>query len=246
MNLSPLSPSAAVSAVSPPLELGILLYPGMTLLDFAGPQAALGMHGRTHLLAKTLAPVMTDSGVAVLPTATYADYPPQLDILLVPGGLQSNAVMQDDETLAFLAEIGQSARYITSVCSGSLILGAAGLLTGYQAATHWACYDALEALGIDAVHERVVLDRNRCSGGGVTAGLDFGLTLLAELRGELTAKVTQLAMEYNPHPPFQVGSPELAGPELTAAARAAMGNMAVEAVAIAQTIRKSWATPAAT
>lgn len=152
------------------------------MLDFVGPQTALGMHGQTHLVAKTMDPVHSDSGVSIVPTATFADCPKKLDVLLVPGGFGTKA-MRDAETIAFLAEAGKTARYITSVCSGSLLLGAAGLLDGYKAATHWACYDALEALGVDAVHERVVVDRNRFSGGGVTAGLDFGLTLLAELRG---------------------------------------------------------------
>jgi cyclohexyl-isocyanide hydratase len=122
--------------------------------------------------------------------------------------------IKDDEILNFLAEAGKTARYVTSVCTGSLLLGAAGLLNGYKAATHWSYYEALAATGAEPVHARVVVDRNRFSGAGVTAGIDFGLTLLAELRGEVAAKATQLAMEYDPQPPFQTGSPEGAGPEL--------------------------------
>jgi len=217
----------------------MLLYPQMTLLDLAGPQAMLGMHGQTHLLAKTMEPVLTDSGVSILPTATFADCPQKLDVLMVPGGMGTNDAMRDAETLRFLAEAGRTARYVTSVCSGSLILGAAGLLDGYKAATHWAFYDALEALGAEPVHERVVVDRNRFTGGGVTAGIDFGLTLLAELQGETVAKVTQLVLEYDPEPPFSAGCPELAGPEMTGMAVAMMGDKIEEGVAIAKSSRTS-------
>ncbi len=129
--------------------------------------------------------------------------------------------------------------YVTSVCSGSLLLGMAGLLDGYRAATHWACYDVLEALGVQPGRERVVVDRNRFTGGGVTAGIDFGLTLLAELRGEQVAKVTQLLMEYDPAPPFDTGNPRVAGPELTTAALKIMGeDTLVEGVGIAKTRRE--------
>lgn len=134
--------------------------------------------------------------------------------MLVPGGLGTADAIEDDEVLNFLAEAGKNARYVTSVCTGSLLLGAAGLLHGYKAATHWSYYEALAATGAEPVHARVVADRNRFSGGGVTAGIDFGLTLLAVLRGEMVAKATQLAMEYDPQSPFQTGSPEHAGLEL--------------------------------
>ncbi len=222
-----------------PLEIGVLVYPGMTLLDLAGPQAALGMHGRTHLFWKTLDPVTTDSGIALVPTATFADAPAKLDVLFVPGGFGTIDAMKDKEIVAFLAKHGRSARYVTSVCSGSLLLGMAGLLDGYRAATHWACYDVLEALGVQPGRERVVVDRNRFTGGGVTAGIDFGLTLLAELRGEQVAKVTQLLMEYDPAPPFDTGNPRVAGPELTTAALKIMGeDTLVEGVGIAKTRRE--------
>ncbi len=222
-----------------PLEIGMVLYPGMTLLDLAGPQSALGMHGRTHLFWKTLDPVMTDSGIALVPTATFADAPAKLDVLFVPGGFGTIDAMRDKEIVAFLAEHGPGARYVTSVCSGSLLLGMAGLLDGYRAATHWACYGVLEALGVQPGHERVVADRNRFTGGGVTAGIDFGLTLLAELRGEQVAKVTQLLMEYDPAPPFDTGHPRIAGPELTAAALKIMGEGTLaEGVEIAKTRRE--------
>lgn len=228
--------SAQIPAPSgPPLTIGMLLYPGFTLLDLAGPQSALGMHGRTLLFWKTLDPVPTDSGISINPTHSFADAPAALDVLFVPGGFGTNDAMKDAAIVDFLAEAGKTARYVTSVCSGSLLLGMAGLLDGYRAATHWAVYDILDALGVEAGHERVVVDRNRFTGGGVTAGIDFGLTLLAELRGEQVAKVTQLAMEYDPKPPFNTGHPDVAGPELTAAARAIMGEESIrEGIAIAK------------
>lgn len=230
----PMPPPAAK-----PLKIGMLLYPGFTLLDLAGPHSALGLHGQTLLLWKTLDSVATDSGISLNPTTTLADCPDDLDVLFVPGGFGTNDAMKDVEIVDFLIRVGPTARYVTSVCSGSLVLGMAGLLDGYRAATHWACYDALEALDVDAVHERVVVDRNRFTGGGVTAGIDFGLTLLAELRGEQVAKVTQLAMEYDPDPPFNAGSPDAAGPELTAIALTMMGDMNAEAVEIARTRRRT-------
>ncbi len=221
-----------------PLQIGMLLYPGLTLLDLVGPQAALGMHGKTLLLWKDLEPVWADTGISVNPTTTFADCPRDLDVLFVPGGFGTNKAMQDGAIVDFLAEVGPTARYVTSVCTGALLLGMAGLLDGYRANTHWAFRDALEATGATVTAGRVVVDRNRLTGGGVTAGIDFGLTLLAELRGEQVARVTQLALEYDPEPPFQAGSPEKAGAEVTGIALAAIGAMKPEAVAIAQGRRR--------
>lgn len=200
-----------------PLQIAMLIYPGMTLLDMAGPQAALGLHGKTHLVWKDMDPVLTDTNVTVLPTATFETCPRELDVLFVPGGFGTWDVMGDEAVQRFLQECAASSKMITSVCTGSIILAAAGLLDGYKAATHWAMFDALEALGVEAVHERVVTDRNRVSGAGVTAGIDFGLTLLAQLRGEDVAKSTQLMLEYDPAPPFDAGSPARAGSETTSA-----------------------------
>ena len=231
--------SAQMPAPSaPPLSVGMLLYPGFTLLDLAGPQSAFGLHGQTHLFWKTMEPVPTDTGISLNPTATFSNAPQELDVLFVPGGFGTNAAMKDGEIIGFLADVGRRAHFVTSVCSGSLLLGMAGLLDGYRAATHWALYDVLEALGVQAVHERVVADRNRFTGGGVTAGIDFGLRLLAELRGDQVAKLTQLAMEYDPEPPFNTGSPELAGPELTAMAMSIVGEDSIrEGVEIARSRR---------
>jgi cyclohexyl-isocyanide hydratase len=197
-----------------PLQFGLLLYPGFTLVDLAGPQTAFGFHGQTHLVAKTMDPVPTDMGVSMNPTATFANVPDHLDVLFVPGGFGTNAAMEDRETLAFLARAGATARYVTSVCTGSAILAIAGLLDGYRAATHWAFYEPLVTLGVEASHERVCVDRNRITGGGATAGIDFGLRVIAELKGRQAAEFTQLAMEYCPEPPFNSGHPSTASQEI--------------------------------
>jgi cyclohexyl-isocyanide hydratase len=215
----------------PPLQIAMLIYPGVTLLDFVGPLTALGPHGPTHLVAKSRAPVISDSGVAVLPTATLEECPRDLDVLFVPGGFGTADAMADHELLAFLADRGARAGYVTSVCSGSLILAAAGLLQGYRATTHWAAYEVLAGMGVEVSDERVVVDRNRVTGGGVTAGIDFGLVLLARLRGDVVAQVAQLMMEYDPAPPFHAGTPRTAGPEITALARAAVDDVNARASA---------------
>ncbi|HEV8716476.1 MAG TPA: DJ-1/PfpI family protein [Candidatus Binatia bacterium] len=195
-----------------PLQVGMLLYPGLTLLDLIGPQTVWSWHAKTHLVWKTRDMIVSDSGIGIQPTTTFSDCPHDLDVLFVPGGFGTAAAMQDRAVLGFLAARAAHARYVTSVCSGSLILGAAGLLHGYKATSHWASRDILSLFGAEPVEARVVVDRNRITGGGVTAGIDFGLVLLAKLRGDDVAKVTQLAMEYDPEPPFQAGSPTSAGP----------------------------------
>ena len=200
-----------------PLHIGILLFPNVTQLDATGPaQVLCRVPGATlHMIWKTRDPVMTDAGFAIVPTTTFADCPP-LDVICVPGGGGQVALMSDDETLDFLRKQAAHAKYVTSVCTGSLVLGAAGLLKGYRSACHWASRELLTQFGAIPVAERVVRDRNRISGGGVTAGIDFGLTLAAELAGEEIAKSIQLVMEYDPQPPFDCGSPEKAGTERVA------------------------------
>ncbi len=197
-----------------PLNIGILLYPNVTQLDATGPAQVLArVPGATvHMIWKTRDPVPTDAGFSIVPNMTFADCP-KLDVICVPGGGGQVALMTDSETLDFLRKQAATARYVTSVCTGSLVLGAAGLLKGYRSACHWAWRDMLKDFGAIAVAERVVRDRNRISGGGVTAGIDFGLTLAAELAGEEVAKSIQLVLEYDPQPPFDSGSPEKAGPE---------------------------------
>ena len=209
----------------PPLKVVTLVYPGATLLDFIGPAMALSFFGEVRFYWKNLEPIFCDF-IEVLPNATFDQLPERFDVLLVPGGGGKLVPMDDEETLGFVQECGRRADYITSVCTGSLILGMAGLLNGYRATTHWAAMDLLGELGATAVKARTVEDRNRFTGGGITAGIDFGLALLARLRGPEAARLAQLIMEYNPAPPFEAGSPETAGPELAglASAQAKAGN----------------------
>jgi len=197
-----------------PIEIGILIYPQVTQLDATGPAQVLSRvpGARLHMIWKTRDPVPTDAGFSIVPTTSFADCP-ALDVICVPGGAGQTALMTDSQTLDFLRKQAATARYVTSVCTGSLLLGAAGLLKGYKSACHWAWRDMLSDFGAIAVAERVVRDRNRISGGGVTAGIDFGLTVAAELAGEEVAKSIQLVLEYDPHPPFDAGSPEKAGPD---------------------------------
>lgn len=185
----------------------------MTQLDATGPYQVFAFLPNTqvHLLWKTLDPVKSDTGLSLLPTTQFKESP-TLDVLCVPGGSTGlPEMMQDSEVLDFLKHQGKTAKYITSVCTGSMILAAAGLLQGYSAACHWLFRDQLAMLGVEVKSDRVVIDRNRITGGGVTAGIDFGLTVAQLLCGEHTAKMLQLLLEYNPAPPFNAGSPEAAG-----------------------------------
>lgn len=204
-----------------PCRVGLVFYPGMTSLDVIGPQAVFGAlpDVTVHRIWKSRDPIAADDGMTVVPDTTFADCP-QLDVVCIGGGLRQGDIDEDPELLEFLAKQGAGAQYVTSVCGGSIMLAKAGLLDGYRAATHWAMRDFLADLGVEVGTERVVVDRNRITGGGVTAGIDFGLTVAALLRGEESAKLVQLAMEYNPQPPFDAGSPEKAGPELVAQALA--------------------------
>lgn len=201
-----------------PVAIAFLLYPNVTQLDFTGPAQFLSRLGNARLdfVWKDRAPVPTDAGFSVLPTATF-DEIGAADILCVPGGMGCVDMIEDPAVLDWLRRIGADAQWVTSVCTGSLILGAAGLLRGYRAACHWAWREHLAAFGAEPVAERVVFDRNRVSGGGVTAGIDFALALTAAIRGEAHARLVQLALEYDPHSPFDSGSPERADPRLVAA-----------------------------
>jgi cyclohexyl-isocyanide hydratase len=194
-------------------NIGLVIYPGMTQLDITGPHQVFAImpETRVHLLWKTLEPVTSNEGMTILPTNTF-DECPQLDVLCVPGGAMGQVeMMRDTQMLEFLQRQGKTAKFVTSVCSGSLLLAAAGLLQGYRAACHWAFREQLAMLGVEVGTERVVVDRNRITGGGVTAGIDFGLVVAAKLCSEETAKTIQLLLEYNPAPPFNAGSPENAG-----------------------------------
>jgi len=201
----------------PRLQVAALIYPRMILLDLAGPQTVFNlMRADVHLVSKDRSPVMPDVGVPILPTMTTAECPADLDVLFVPGGLDGTVVAMGDPALTdFLADRGSRAKYVTSVCTGSLLLGAAGLLRGYAATSHWYVRDLLADLGATPRAERVVVDRNRVTAAGVTAGIDFAIEFARQLRGDEAARLFELVLEYDPKPPLSAGTPELAGPGLT-------------------------------
>ena len=198
------------------LTIGMLVFPDVTQLDLTGPYEVLARvpDATIHLVWKTLDPVRSDRGLLLQPTCTMDECPP-LDVICVPGGPGQVDLMADDRVLDFLRRIAPGCRYVTSVCTGALVLGAAGLLKGLRATTYWAAHDQLRVFGATPVACRVVIDGNRITGGGVTSGIDFALTLAAELAGEEMAKSIQLAMEYDPAPPFDAGTPDAAGEAVT-------------------------------
>ncbi|HET6306138.1 MAG TPA: DJ-1/PfpI family protein [Rhodopila sp.] len=203
------------------LRIGCLIFPRMTQLDLTGPFEVFSRvpDAQVLLLWKTLEPVEADTGLRLLPYATLRDCPP-LDIICVPGGPGVNSLMEDEEVLAWLRDRAATARFISSVCTGSLVLGAAGLLRGRRATSHWGARDLLATFGATPTSGRVVRDGNVFTGGGVTAGIDFALTMVAELAGAPVAQAIQLQIEYAPAPPFDSGTPETAPPEVLAAVRA--------------------------
>ena len=211
----------------PPIRVAFLLFPDVTQLDLTGPAQVLSRLGNVtlDLVWKDRAPVPTDAGFSILPTAAFADIA-AADILCVPGGLGINDVIADDEAMEWVAAMAADATWVTSVCTGSLILGAAGLLRGYRAGCHWGQRGMLSLFGAEPVDARIVIDRNRVTGGGVTAGIDFALKLTALIRGDAYAKAVQLSLEYDPAPPFDAGSPEKAGAELVAAYRRRIARLA--------------------
>jgi cyclohexyl-isocyanide hydratase len=180
---------------------------------------------QVHLIWKRIEPVASDSVMMITPTITFADCP-QLDVICVPGGAGTDDLVNDEETLDFIRKQAEGARYVTSVCTGSLVLGAAGLLKGYRATTHWSAMDYLPQLGATPEKSRVCIDRNRITGGGVTAGIDFALTLTAILTNRQTAEAIQLGMEYNPAPPFNAGSPDTAPAQVLAFLKDRLGPSA--------------------
>ena len=201
-------------------RIGLLLFPRMTQLDLTGPfEVFTRVPGAEVLLLwKTLEPVQADTGLRLLPSATLHGCPP-LDVICVPGGPGVNALMEDAEVLDWLRRQAEEARYVGSVCTGSLVLGAAGLLRGRRATSHWGSRDLLAAFGATPIAGRVVRDGNLFTGGGVTAGIDFALTMAAELAGPEAAQAIQLQIEYAPAPPFDAGTPDTAPPDVLAAAR---------------------------
>jgi cyclohexyl-isocyanide hydratase len=203
--------------MSAPLQIGLVIFPKVTQLDLTGPvQVFSSVPGaKVHLIWKRIEPVPSDSVLTLTPTITFADCP-QFDVICVPGGAGTDDMVNDAEMLDFLHRQAREAKYITSVCTGSLVLGAAGLLTGYRATTHWTAMDLLAQFGATPAKTRVCVDRNRITGGGVTAGIDFALTLVSLMIDRQTAEMIQLRLEYNPAPPFDSGSPDTAPPEILA------------------------------
>ena len=200
-----------------PLQIGLVVFPRVTQLDMTGPlQVFSSVPGaKVHLIWKRIEPVASDTPLVLTPTVSFADCP-QLDVICVPGGIGTDDMVNDEEMLDFLRAQAVAAKYITSVCTGSLVLGAAGLLQGYRATTHWTAMEFLASFGATPTKVRVCVDRNRVTGGGVTAGIDFALTLVSLLVDQPTAEAIQLGIEYNPAPPFNSGSPDTAPPEILA------------------------------
>ena len=199
------------------LRSGMLVFPNLTQLDLTGPYEVLSRlpGAETRLLWKNLDPVRSEHGLTILPDGSFEECP-RLDLVLVPGGPGINPLLEDQEVLAFLRHAAAEARYVVGICTGSLVLGAAGLLRGKRAGTHWMSRDLLPAFGAEPVAERVVRDGNLFTGGGVTAGIDVALTVAAEIAGQAAAEAIQLAIEYDPAPPFAAGSPEAADPAILA------------------------------
>ena len=211
------------------IHIGLLAFPAMTQLDMTGPlQVFSALPGATvHVIWKTMEPIQTQGGLRLIPNTTIAGCP-KLNVICVPGGPGVLDLMADPEILTFLRAQAETARFVGSICTGALVLGAAGLLRGKKATTHWAWTDLLVPLGAIPTKGRVVRDGNVFTGGGVTAGIDFALTMVAELAGQDVAEDIQLGIEYAPAPPFDAGSPETARPERVAAARSGMAGVRIQ------------------
>jgi len=224
-------------------RIGMLIFPRLTQLDMTGPYEVLARLPNTsvELVARTLDPVKTDRGMQILPTVTYATCPP-LDVVMVPGGPGQQDLMEDEEALDFLRRQAASAQYVTSVCTGSLVLAAAGLLKGRRATCHWAAIEHLTPMGAIPVSERVVVDGNIVTGAGVASGIDFALKLAAILEGEAVAREIQLQIEYDPDPPFDSGSPKTAAPETLAALKARLAKLNEERRTVATRVGRKLGT----
>jgi cyclohexyl-isocyanide hydratase len=196
----------------PLFNIGFVIVPDLTQLDFTGPLQVLSRlpQSATHIVAKSTSPVPSDCGLGLVPTHTFANCPP-LDLICIPGGSEGVAgIINDRETIEFVRQQAGAAKYVTSVCTGAFVLGVAGLLKGRRATTHWAFADLLPLVGATHEKARVVKDGNVITGGGVTAGIDFGLSVVAEIAGETVARKIQLGIEYDPAPPFDSGHPDKA------------------------------------
>ena len=226
--------------------IGMLIFPRLTQLDMTGPYEVLARLPNTKVLlvAHTMAPVKTDRGMEIVPSTTFAQCP-QLDLVMVPGGPGQQQLMEDAVVIEFLLRQAREAKYVTSVCTGSLVLGAAGLLKGKRATSHWAAIDHLKLLGAIPVSEKVVIDGNIITGAGVTSGIDFALTVAATLEGEETARSIQLQIEYDPAPPFNTGSPKTAPAEMTALLRSRGAALNEQRREVAQRVGRRLGVPQA-
>ena len=219
--------------------IGMLIFPRLTQLDMTGPYEVLARlpNTKVQLVAHTMAPVTTDRGMQIVPTITFADCP-QLDLVMVPGGPGQQDLMEDETVLAFLRKQAAGAKYVTSVCTGSLVLGAAGLLKGKRATSHWAAIEHLKPLGAIPVSEKVVIDGNIITGAGVTSGIEFALSVAARLEGEDVARQIQLQIEYDPAPPFDAGSPAKAPAATLAVVKSRLAKLNEERRAVAERVGK--------
>ena len=217
------------------LHIGALVYPRMDQSDFTGPFEVLSKipDSTFHVIGKDLAPVRDLSGLILTPETTFSQAPP-LDLLVVPGGIGQEELMEDEVVLSFLRAQARHARYVFSICTGALLCGAAGLLRGRRATTHWAAFHLLEYFGAIPVSARVVVDGHLVTAAGVTAGLDGALRVAALLRDESTAQRIQLSIEYSPEPPFHSGTPQTAPPEIVRAVRLAYEKISEARLATAQ------------
>lgn len=215
------------------MHVGFLIFPRVQQLDLTGPHEVFAQvaSAEVHLLWKDRQPVRSTSGLVFTPTSTFAEAP-ALDVLCIPGGIGVNALLEDAPVLRWVRQAAERARFVTSVCTGALVLGAAGLLAGRRATTHWLAHDLLARFGAIPTAGRVVRDGNLLTAGGVTAGIDFGLTLVSELFGQAEAERIQLYLEYAPAPPFESGTPDTANPDVVAAVRAEAAASRRERVAI--------------
>lgn len=213
---SPTQANVRSAVPSGPLQIAMLVYPGMTALDLVAPQTIFAelKSSQVELVWKSKETVTSDTGIPIVPTMTFADCPADLDILFVGGGTSVSALMNDPVVIEFLQTRGAKAKLVASVCTGSLVLGAAGLLNGYNATSHWLARDLLPLFGATPVNARIVEDRNRITGAGVTSGMDLALRIAILLNGDEYAQALQLANEYDPKPPFKAGNPQDADPKV--------------------------------
>ena len=223
------------------MKIGMLLFPDLTQLDLTGPHEVMARlpGATTYLVARSRAPVTSETGLTILPTATF-DELPAVDLVFAPGGVGQIAACDDEATVAWLAKVGATARWVTSACTGALLLGVAGLLDGYRAATHWAFMDLLPLVGAIPEPQRVVHDRNRITGGGVTAGIDVALQVAAATCGQAVAERIQLQLEYDPRPQFHAGHPSVAPSELVEQATAAVAGRYAARKAQLERLRPAW------